>query len=73
MLPTVLHAAPCSHCSKATVMLALHRGEGGFSCNMESMVLHVMQASKLPAAVDRAWEAVGGGPADLFFPEVRAW
>ena len=29
-----------------------------------------MQASKLPAAVDRAWEAVGGGPADLFFPEV---
>ena len=30
-----------------------------------------MQASRLPAAVDRAWEAVGGGPADLFFPEVR--
>ena len=28
-----------------------------------------MQASKLPPALDRAWEAVGGGPADLFFPE----
>lgn len=27
------------------------------------------QASKLPPAVDRAWEAVGGGPPDLFFPE----
>ena len=33
--------------------------------------MHATQASKLPAAVDRAWEAVGGGPADLFFPEVR--
>ena len=27
-------------------------------------------ASRLPAAVDRAWEAVGGGPADLVFPEL---
>lgn len=25
-------------------------------------------ASKLPAAVDRAWEGLGGGPADLVFP-----
>lgn len=28
-----------------------------------------MQASKLPPALDRAWEAVGGGPSDLYFPE----
>ena len=28
-----------------------------------------MQASKLPLAVDRAWERIGGGPADLYFPE----
>jgi hypothetical protein len=28
-----------------------------------------VQASKLPPALDRAWEAVGGGPPDLFFPE----
>ena len=28
-----------------------------------------MQASKLPPAVDRAWEKIGGGPADLYFPE----
>jgi len=27
------------------------------------------KASKLPAAADRAWEAMGGGPSDLFFPE----
>ena len=27
-------------------------------------------ASRLPAAIDRAWEAVGGGPADLVFPEL---
>lgn len=27
-------------------------------------------ASRLPAALDRAWEAVGGGPADLVFPEL---
>jgi hypothetical protein len=26
-------------------------------------------ASKLPAFADSAWEAVGGGPPDLFFPE----
>ncbi|KAI7839807.1 hypothetical protein COHA_006605 [Chlorella ohadii] len=26
-------------------------------------------ASKLPAAVDRAWEGLGGGPADLVFPD----
>ncbi|KAL4439759.1 hypothetical protein ABPG75_002760 [Micractinium tetrahymenae] len=26
-------------------------------------------ASKLPEAVDRAWEGLGGGPADLVFPE----
>ena len=25
-------------------------------------------ASKLPAVADRAWEAMGGGPSDLFFP-----
>ena len=28
-----------------------------------------MQASKLPPVFDRAWESIGGGPADLFFPE----
>ena len=27
-------------------------------------------ASKLPGFIDRAWEAVGGGPADLSFPTV---
>ncbi|CAL5226960.1 g9845 [Coccomyxa viridis] len=27
------------------------------------------KASKLPPAVDRAWEKIGGGPADLYFPE----
>ncbi|MEW5319254.1 MAG: hypothetical protein WDW38_010417 [Sanguina aurantia] len=26
-------------------------------------------ASRLPAFADRAWEALGGGPADLFFPD----
>lgn len=26
-------------------------------------------ASKLPAFADSAWEAMGGGPSDLFFPE----
>lgn len=26
------------------------------------------RASMLPAAADRAWEAMGGGPPDLFFP-----
>ena len=26
-------------------------------------------ASVLPPSVDRAWEAIGGGPADLTFPE----
>jgi len=28
------------------------------------------KASYAPAAVDRAWEAFGGGPGDLYFPEV---
>jgi hypothetical protein len=28
-----------------------------------------VQASKLPPAFDRAWEKIGGGPADLYFPE----
>lgn len=28
-----------------------------------------IQASKLPPAFDRAWEKIGGGPADLYFPE----
>lgn len=28
-----------------------------------------LQASKLPPAFDRAWEKIGGGPADLYFPE----
>lgn len=27
------------------------------------------QGSLLPPAVDRAWEAIGGGPADLTFPD----
>lgn len=27
------------------------------------------QASKLGPAVDGLWEGIGGGPADLFFPE----
>lgn len=27
-------------------------------------------ASKLPESVDRAWEGLGGGPADLVFPGV---
>lgn len=27
-------------------------------------------ASKLPEFADRAWEAMGGGPADLYFPEL---
>ena len=27
------------------------------------------QASKLPPAFDRAWEKIGGGPADLYFPD----
>ena len=27
------------------------------------------QASRLPAAFDRAWEQMGGGPPDLVFPE----
>ena len=25
-------------------------------------------ASKLPGLADRAWEVMGGGPADLYFP-----
>jgi hypothetical protein len=29
----------------------------------------ICQASKLPAVLDRAWTTIGGGPADLFFPE----
>lgn len=28
-----------------------------------------LQASRLPEAVDKGWEAIGGGPADLVFPE----
>lgn len=28
-----------------------------------------LQASGLPPAVDKAWESIGGGPADLIFPE----
>ena len=35
----------------------------------ERQRLGCMQASKLPPAVDRAWEKIGGGPADLYFPE----
>lgn len=35
----------------------------------EGQSLPCMQASKLPPAVDRAWEKIGGGPADLYFPE----
>lgn len=33
------------------------------------------QASKLGPGVDRVWEGVGGGPADLFYPEsfVGTW
>ncbi|CAK0786139.1 hypothetical protein CVIRNUC_009352 [Coccomyxa viridis] len=27
------------------------------------------KASKLPPAFDRAWEKIGGGPADLYFPD----
>lgn len=38
-------------------------------CSPSSQSLLNMQASKLPPALDRAWEAVGGGPSDLFFPE----
>ena len=32
-------------------------------------------ASSLPPAVDRAWEKIGGGPADLTFPDafIGAW
>ena len=26
------------------------------------------RASKLPGFADRAWEVMGGGPSDLFFP-----
>lgn len=35
-----------------------------------SLVLlpHPAHASKLPEAADRAWEAIGGGPADLIYP-----
>ena len=36
-------------------------------CNHPALQ-RVPQASKLPAAVDRAWEGMGGGPSDLTFP-----
>ena len=39
------------------------------TCWQEDKGLRCMQASKLPPAVDRAWEKIGGGPADLYFPE----
>lgn len=32
-------------------------------------VLDSNQASLLPEAVDNAWSSLGGGPADLTFPE----
>lgn len=34
------------------------------SCSLQAA------ASALPPAFDRAWEAIGGGPADLIFPEL---
>ena len=38
-------------------------------CNARAIDACVMfQASKLPPVFDRAWEAIGGGPADLYFP-----
>ena len=42
------------------LMLQLEPGCGGS---------YEAKASKLPAAADRAWEVMGGGPSDLFFPE----
>ena len=33
------------------------------------LIVRGLQASKLPPALDRAWEAVGGGPSDLYFPD----
>ena len=30
------------------------------------------EASKLPGIFDKAWEKIGGGPADLYFPEAFA-
>lgn len=37
-----------------------------------TLVPHPAHATKLGAGVDKAWEAMGGGPADLVFPEVFA-
>jgi len=63
LLPLAGHAAPiralpCSAGAAPRRRRALRRPRAAAA-----------QASKLPAAFDRAWEQLGGGPADLVFPE----
>eukprot|EP01023_Acetabularia_acetabulum_P048523 TRINITY_DN5136_c0_g1_i17.p1 TRINITY_DN5136_c0_g1~~TRINITY_DN5136_c0_g1_i17.p1 ORF type:complete len:317 (-),score=59.65 TRINITY_DN5136_c0_g1_i17:162-1112(-) len=62
----------CQQIEKEGGLINLSRRElVGVSSSAASLLMWAdceAQASKLGAAVDSAWEKVGGGPADLFFP-----
>lgn len=63
MLPPPL-SKPCTRQGPARA--------GGQGCGCSDVQA---RASSLPPAVDRAWEKIGGGPADLTFPDafIGAW
>ena len=39
------------------------------SVALQPLIPQAAHASKLGEGADRAWEAMGGGPGDLFFPD----
>lgn len=57
-------AAQISHYSRRALLPAVTLGSA------LTLLPSSADASKLPGFIDRAWEAVGGGPADLSFPTV---
>lgn len=58
--PTKLTSA---HSRRSLMLIPTTAAIAYFSINSPS------HASKLPAAADRAWESIGGGPSDITFPE----
>ncbi|PRW33134.1 hypothetical protein C2E21_7942 [Chlorella sorokiniana] len=67
--PQAADDAPCSSAQHQPASLPRRRLLVAAAATLSAAALpRSAAASKLPAAVDRAWEGLGGGPADLVFP-----
>lgn len=62
----------CQHNNETPQISTSTRRSLVSSLGLGTVLPHITQsaqASKLPGFFDKAWEAIGGGPSDLYFPE----